>query len=141
MIKNQMKTFFEEFSVAFSKGNLWEKCRELARILPKASPNELHAVFVQICGDIFGYGAGGVGFGWDLASLTRTSGGSTYTGLSQNHRDFTAALSFLGSGGPFFEVIYRLMHDPSHLYEFPMIQLPSSCHKIIHGGIFEKIQF
>ena len=53
------RTFFEEFTVAFSKPALWEKCRELSRILPFASPNELHAVFPQICGDVFGYGAGG----------------------------------------------------------------------------------
>lgn len=52
------KSFFEGFTVAFSKVDLWEKCRELARILPAATPNELHVVFPQICGDIFGYGAG-----------------------------------------------------------------------------------
>jgi hypothetical protein len=32
----------------------------LSRILPLASPNELHVVFPQICGDVFGYGAGGM---------------------------------------------------------------------------------
>ena len=84
----------------------------MTSLLPRGTPNELRVVFGQICGEIFGYGAGGVGFGWDLATLTRTSGGSTYTGLSQNYRDFSSALSFLGSNGPFFEVIHRLMHDP-----------------------------
>ena len=57
------RSFFEEFTVAFAKPALWEKCRELSRILPLASPNELHVVFPQICGDVFGYGAGG-GSGW-----------------------------------------------------------------------------
>ena len=54
------RSFFEEFTVAFAKPALWEKCRELTRILPLASPNELHVVFPQICGDVFGYGAGGM---------------------------------------------------------------------------------
>ena len=54
------RSFFEEFTVAFAKPALWEKCRELSRILPLASPNELHVVFPQICGDVFGYGAGGM---------------------------------------------------------------------------------
>ena len=54
------RSFFEEFTVAFAKPALWEKCRELSRILPLASPNELHVAFPQICGDVFGYGAGGM---------------------------------------------------------------------------------
>ena len=131
------KTFFEEFTVAFSKQLIWEKCRELSRILPTASTNELHAIFVQICGDIFGYGAGGIGFGWDLASMTRSSSGSMYTGHyghNQSYRDFSTALSFLGSNGPLFEVIHRLMHDPSHRYEFPISQLPVNYQKSIQSG-------
>ena len=58
------RSFFEEFTVAFAKPALWEKCRELSRILPLASPNELHVVFPQICGDVFGYGAGGMFNNW-----------------------------------------------------------------------------
>merc|ERR1712018_178841 len=83
------KSFFERFSIAFSKPQLWEKCRELSILLPHGTPNELHAVFGQICGDIFGYGAGGVGFGWDLASLSRSSGSqySHYGGLTKSYRD------------------------------------------------------
>ena len=56
----------------------------------------------------------GVGFGWNLASMTRSSGGgsSNYSGLGQNYRDYSSALSFLGSNGSFFSVIHRLMHDP-----------------------------
>ena len=131
------RTFFEEFNISFSKPLLWEKCRELSRILPMASPNELHAVFPQLCGDIFGYGAGGIGFGWDLASITRSSGSgnTSYTGLSQNYRDFSSALSFLGSNGAFFSSIHRLMHDPSHLYDFPVSQLPPSYHKTLRSGL------
>ena len=73
----------------------------------------------------------GVGFGWNLASMTRSGGGgsSNYSGLGQNYRDYSSALSFLGSNGSFFSVIHRLMHDPSHLYEFPVSQLPPGYHK------------
>ena len=73
----------------------------------------------------------GVGFGWNLASMTRSGGGgsSSYSGLGQNYRDYSSALSFLGSNGSFFSVIHRLMHDPSHLYEFPVSQLPPGYHK------------
>ncbi len=135
-MQTQKRTFYEEFSMAFSRSVLWEKCRELSRVLPMAAVNELHMVFPQICGEIFGYAAGGVGFGWDLASLTRTSNGShTYTGLSQSYKDFSAALSFLGSNGPLFEVIQKLMHDPSHLYEFPLSQLPPSFQKTRRTGM------
>ena len=88
-----------------------------------------------MCGDIFGYGAGGVGFGWDLASMTRSGGGRTtsYSGQSQSYRDFASALSFLGSNGAFFTVIHRLMSDPSHLYDFPVSQLPPSYHKTLRS--------
>ena len=122
------KTIFEEFSVAFAKTSVTEKCRELARILPFASPNELHVVFTQICGEVFGYGAGGVGFGWDLPNMSRTGNHNAYMGLgggSQSYGSFHAALSFLGSRGPLFEAIHKLMNDSSHLYEFPVSQLPS----------------
>lgn len=72
---------------------------------------------------------GGVGFGWDLATMTRSSSGrSTYAGLGQSYKDFTTALSFLGSNGPIFEMILRLMHDPAHLYDFPVSQLPVPYH-------------
>ena len=128
------KTFFEEFSVAFAKATITEKCRELTRILPFASPNELHVVFTQICGDVFGYGAGGVGFGWDLASMSRTGGGSHYMGLGQSYGSFNSALTFLGSRGPLFDAIHKLMHDPGHLYEFPVSQLPTQKSMAICGG-------
>jgi sphingomyelin phosphodiesterase 4 len=126
MNRQAKKTFYEQFSVAFSKPQLWEKCRELSRILPTATSNELHVVFSQLCGDIFGYSAGGVGYGWNLASLCRTSS-SGISGLSHNYRDFHASLSFLGSSGPFWDVIHRLM--PGHLYEFPVSQLPPNSSK------------
>ena len=63
--------------------------------------------------------------------MTRSSSGgnSNYSGLGQNYRDYSSALSFLGSNGSFFSVIHRLMHDPSHLYEFPVTQLPPGYHK------------
>ena len=156
IMQQQKKSFFERFSVAFSKPQLWEKCRELSILLPHGTPNELHgknlshskkvsfefffnftAVFGQICGDIFGYGAGGVGFGWDLASLSRSSGSqySHYGGLTKSYRDFHEVLTFLGSRGPLFDVIHRLMHDPSHVYEFPTSQLPQSYQKSnLHMG-------
>ena len=133
------KTIFEEFSVAFAKTSVTEKCRELSRILPFASPNELHVVFTQICGEVFGYGAGGVGFGWDLAAISRTGQhhNSSYMGLGsggQSYGSFNVALSFLGSRGPLFEAIHKLMNDPSHLYEFPVSQLPSQKSMAMVGG-------
>ena len=48
------KSFFEDFSIAFSKPQIWEKCRLLSLLLPRGTPNELHVVFSQICGDVFG---------------------------------------------------------------------------------------
>ena len=129
------KTIFEEFSVAFAKTSVTEKCRELSRILPFASPNELHVVFTQICGEVFGYGAGGVNFGWDLAAISRTGHHNAYMGLGgQSYGSFNAALSFLGSRGPFFEAIHKLMNDSSHLYEFPVSQLPSQKSISLAGG-------
>ncbi len=110
----QKKTFYDQFSIAFSKPHLWEKCRDLSQILPMATPKELHTVFVQLCGDIFGYPAGGVGYGWNLPTLTRSSG-SGYAGLGPNYRDFTYVLSFLGSNGPFLEAIHRQVKSHDYL--------------------------
>ena len=94
----------------------------MTSLLPRGTPNELRVVFGQICGEIFGYGAGGVGFGWDLVNLTKTSYGS-----NRGYRDFQEILMFLGSRGALFDVINRLMHDPSGTYfEFPTSQLPQS---------------
>ena len=59
----------------------------MTSLLPRGTPNELRVVFGQICGEIFGYGAGGVGFGWDLVNLTKTSYGS-----NRGYRDFQEIL-------------------------------------------------
>ena len=53
-MQQHKKSFFEEFSIAFSKQQIWEKCRLLSLLLPRGTPNELHVVFSQICGDVFG---------------------------------------------------------------------------------------
>ena len=39
---------------------------------------ELRDAFVQICGDMLGYPAGGVGLGWNMCSLTLTGNSSRY---------------------------------------------------------------
>ncbi len=67
------KTFTEQFNSAMSRAYLWERCRELTRVLPLANTSkELSVAFVQICADIFGYAAGGnPGLGWNLTSLVR----------------------------------------------------------------------
>ena len=56
--------------------------------------------------------------------------GSSYGGgVTKSYRDFHEVLTFLGSNGPLFDVIQRLMHDPSHVYEFQTSQLPQSFQK------------
>ena len=69
--------------------------------------------------------------------MSRSSGSqySHYGGLTKSYRDFHEVLTFLGSRGPLFDVIHRLMHDPSHVYEFPTSQLPQSYQKSnLHMG-------
>ena len=65
--------------------------------------------------------------GWDIANMSR--GASYGGGLTKSYRDFHEVLTFLGSSGPLFDVIQRLMHDPSHVYEFQTSQLPQSFQK------------
>ena len=67
------KTFMEQFSTAMSRAYLWERCRELTRVLPLANTSkDLNVAFLQICADLFGYAAGGnPGLGWNLTSLAR----------------------------------------------------------------------
>ena len=48
IMQQQKKSFFERFSVAFSKPQLWEKCRELSILLPHGTPNELHGKNLNI---------------------------------------------------------------------------------------------
>ena len=74
------KTFMEQFGSTMTRAYLWERCRELSRVLPLANTSkELSVAFVQICADIFGYAAGGnPGLGWNLTSLARTQS-STYS--------------------------------------------------------------
>ena len=83
--------------------------------------------FPKIIFYFLGYGAGGVGMGWDIANMSR--GASYGGGLTKSYRDFHEVLTFLGSSGPLFDVIQRLMHDPSHVYEFQTSQLPQSFQK------------
>lgn len=108
------------------------RCEEIRRMIAESSHKELQTIFPMLIENIF---AVNNQLGWNLCTLSPVN----------YPTDHEYVLHFLGSQGPMFNLIYRLMSDCYLKYEFPLSMFPPNVKKLFEEDLIppfylDKIQ-
>lgn len=133
----------QQLSLMLKNPSITQKCLETSNLIKERfacnMSRSVLSQFKPIVENIFGIEAasdyvtsnnqptesqGGVGGGWNLRTLTRSS----------NSSDYESVISFLHPDGILFALIRSLMSETSAKFEFPVSMFPASFRTMIENG-------